>query len=393
MGIFDSYTGYSLREPQSSPADALMEAYAILERAKSPNFGQEDDEESLAGKIAPVVSGNGSSKIESSKLMDRQKAGMVTPPVAPIVEQQDPASIGPATYTGEQAAIPSVQSPVSSGGVSINLGGLISPNAGQGVNAASPSSEQAGGGGLGAIGALAQLASLGASMGPEAAAIIAGGAGTLRGAREGQKIYREGHGKQQEGINSMLGSATNPFQGFNAMLGNPVDPNIMLALNPITAPLWALDQAGINFFSGKGEDQRNRDNLREQLQNIGVIDDNFQIRLSDGSVFDLGQDGSKQIYNIDWSKDVNQDILGAVNPLAHIVANGQGKQASDVAGMLYNAMMSGGDPMKNVQLLYDAFGLDRNSAWHTIDQMVNSGQLDRKTGDAFMAGIDKFWGV
>lgn len=149
-----------------------------------------------------------------------------------------------------------------------------------------------------------------------------------------------------------------------------------------------------DMFGGKKDkDQQARDQYRSGLKDSGMLDDNYNLTLKDGSKFDFGADGSKGTYNVDFSQQGIGGVVGSVNPLAAIMANGTGKQQNDLAGQFTNAVRSSGDARANAINLYEQAGLDRDSAWKAVDDMVTSGKLDRTTGDAFKAGIDSTFGI
>lgn len=88
------------------------------------------------------------------------------------------------------------------------------------------------------------------------------------------------------------------------------------------------------FGSGKSEDQKNRDAVRTMLQERGVLDENYNVTLADGSTFDVGKDGKGQTFTVDFNR--------------------QFADTAAAAGGLIAGAVLGSDPSK--QKLNDAFG-------------------------------------
>lgn len=191
-----------------------------------------------------------------------------------------------------------------------------------------------------------------------------------------------------------------------------------LLSNPVTA--WAvpiMDKLGIDINSGKHKDQQMRDAGRDAIAQQGVaIKENGKhyIELADGSRFDLWKDGDWQGYKVGWNDpdfDVEafgrgeigagkyHDAIGMTAPLAVIQFQGSSpKLAVDFTGYYSNAVMQSGDPTANAQKLYADAGLDRDSAYTAILQMGpkedgGNGTLDAGARDAYLAAIDKLFGV
>ena len=99
--------------------------------------------------------------------------------------------------------------------------------------------------------------------------------------------------------------------------------------------------------SGKDKDQIQRDALRSKLQDLGLIDQNYQIELANGDRFDLGKDGGFTLENLDGSRRHNYETdpsnplsslaIGLLNPIAFLLTGGEPKAQSDLVGLLANA--------------------------------------------------------
>jgi len=193
-----------------------------------------------------------------------------------------------------------------------------------------------------------------ASVGLPALAIIAGLSETWEG---GGKDILRGRGNKQDWAN----------MGANAILG--VGPN--LALRWMGKP-----SLGRMMTSGKSDAQLNRDDFRGFLKEKGVVDDNYEITLANGSKFNIGLDGKTKYTNTDGKTTRNAWDVDLSNPLAKIAVNKidpiirsmyanppKGVNPEQYTGMLVNAVTSGA---KNEQ-----------EVMANINAITNKGQLGR----------------
>ena len=173
-----------------------------------------------------------------------------------------------------------------------------------------------------------------------------------------------------------------------------------LLTNPVTA--WTvplLDALGLNIKSGKDSDQRRRDAIRERLQSVDFVDDDFLLELPtpEGglSTFDIGAeefgDDGQATFDVDFGLGGIGETVGAANPLAAIVSGGDPKLTSDFSGMFTNAIQQSGlDPNTATREMYDRLGVDRNRAYNAV---LNMGNIDNNTKEAYLAAIDKTFGI
>lgn len=176
-----------------------------------------------------------------------------------------------------------------------------------------------------------------------------------------------------------------------AGLGTMLMPGIGTAAGAAGGAMWGTMASLLG--GGKGKDQRGRDQFRKEMKDRGMLSDGYNLNLADGNKYDIGLDGSHKNYNVDFSRAGIGDVVGSVNPLAYIMARGDEKKATDLAGYYANAASSSGSANDNALKFYKDAGIDRNQAWQAIDQMVQEGKIDSGKGDAFKAGIDKLHGV
>lgn len=123
--------------------------------------------------------------------------------------------------------------------------------------------------------------------------------------------------------------------GAGAAIGSVI-PGVGTAVGAAVGALAGLTAA--KFGSSKGKGQVQRDAIRSALQEQGILDENFQGTLADGSVTDFGQDGSKLN-----TKAMNK--LRSENPNAFE----QAQQLGDAMAASYGFM---GDKARSLARLY-----------------------------------------
>lgn len=116
--------------------------------------------------------------------------------------------------------------------------------------------------------------------------------------------------------------------------------------------LFGKDSLGKMMTSGKSEAQLLRDDFRGKLKEKGIVDDNYNVTLADGSKFNVGLDGKTKYTNVDgkttrnaWDVDLNnplaQHALQKIDPyVAEMYGNQQGMSREQYVGMLVNAATS-----------------------------------------------------
>lgn len=116
--------------------------------------------------------------------------------------------------------------------------------------------------------------------------------------------------------------------------------------------------------SGKDKDQLARDQVRKALVKAGVLDNQYQIKLADGSTFNFGMDGHAKLQNVDgsWRPYYNTDRK---NPLAEnaipyadkistLIVGDNSKLRSDFTAYLVNAATQNAKDPAQVQKNLDA---------------------------------------
>jgi hypothetical protein len=150
--------------------------------------------------------------------------------------------------------------------------------------------------------------------------------------------------------------------------------------------------------AGKHKDQKVRDAVRSQLQQAGVIDQDYKLQLADGSLYDMGKDGGPcdefgglRPYEINYQDPMAKYAISWLNPLADLAFGGNGKVRSDFIGYLVNASLSNAksidDVRKNVSAIIVKFGVSEQMLTASVEQRVKMGQLPADVGAAYLNGI------
>lgn len=138
---------------------------------------------------------------------------------------------------------------------------------------------------------------------------------------------------------------------------------------------------GLGIGGGKGKDQQGRDANRAVGREKGVYDDNYNYTRLDGVTKNMGMDGSKGSYNVDFNDKSAVDLISYLDPLSEVIAGGDAKRRSDQTGEFVNALKDAKDPMAEIRNLYQKYqvGADQFSNFKTED---NRGDVYRaKVGE------------
>lgn len=240
-----------------------------------------------------------------------------------------------------------------------------------------------GGSGAGATGA-STLSSVGSVALPVAAVVAA-----LSNAWEtGGKDILRGRGDRADWTN----------QGIN-MIGGAV-PNIALRM-------LGKRSIGAMMKSGKSNDQAMRDDFRGLLKEQGIADENYGVKLADGSTFNIGLDGKTKYQNVgknvdgkternawdvDYSNNLANFAVGKIDPLIRGVYGTDGKRkVEQYTGMLVNAALSNAknenDVLANIKSILGSseFGKQFNAAPQQPQiQRPGAGQVARVSPGMYM---------
>ena len=154
--------------------------------------------------------------------------------------------------------------------------------------------------------------------------------------------------------------------------------------------------AGSVFGSSKDKYQQIRDRARAGLKEAGIINDQYQGTLADGSTFDFGKDGKK--FGKLNTKDPN---WGAAAGLANVIAAGEGlygRPLEAVATLYANASMSNANG--DINKVYDNirhFAAQRNMSLDNVTQQLDKLKTDKLINDeqynAYLNGARTIFGT
>jgi len=201
---------------------------------------------------------------------------------------------------------------------------------------------------------------------------------------------------QHEAQNAQLAGTAGSVIG--GAIGSAVFPGVGTAIGSFIGGFIGKLTA---MFGGKHRDQIARDDMRAGLQQIGLIDQSYQLKLADGSGYDIGKDGGFRIpntdgterraYETDMSNPITGDVIGWVNPLATMLAGGNEKIRTDLAGYLTNAATSNAktlaDAQANVLAFYSQLGISSENAGQMLQQIAQSGSVGQDVLPAFAHGL------
>ena len=270
--------------------------------------------------------------------------------------------VGQSAQAAQQPQQPSTTNQVASGALPFGVNAGLNAVAGQSGFATSGSLTASGAvpaAGTTATGAAATTPAI--STNPGLAGILAGGYTGFNQAKGAQNIAQ---GKE----------TTNIQKG---------------ALYPITGGLDTIaEKTGLSKVLGlggkKSSDQQGRDQDRATLKQGGILDDDYNLTLTDGSKVNLGLDGSVKNYNVDFNEKGIGDIVALVNPFAYLVSGGDTKRASDLNGQITNAIKGSKDPKAEMEAMFNKAGLYKTDALARIDAL----KVDQQTKDIFKNTIN-----
>lgn len=259
--------------------------------------------------------------------------------------------------------------------------------------------------GAGISGATAGLGAGATAYGAQSTAAqylpYAGGAAALYGGYQTAKLTGAMPKSKQRDVKATTGGAAAGAAGGAAIgsqigtVGGPWGMAIGAALGA------AAGFAGSKFGSSKGKGQTLRDNIRANLQETGVLDENYQGTLADGSKFDFGKDGSA----LKWStlqkvSEENAAAWGATSNAASAIASFYkltGQKNADVAAWLQNAAVSNAnnDPavaLANMRHFAQQQGVDYAEIKNNLDTALADNKISQAQYDQMIGGARDIWG-
>ncbi len=165
--------------------------------------------------------------------------------------------------------------------------------------------------------------------------------------------------------------------------------------------LLGMPSVGRMLF-GKGKGQSVRDGIRTGLKEAGVLDEQGQGTLSDGSIYNFGSDG-KSMSTKEFNKimSANPNAWGTANSLANTFAVGQGfsgKALGHAAGLYSKAAISnaGDDPAKviaNMKHFMKQQGMTAQTMMSQLDKGIAENQFSRAQYDIYANDIKNVFGA
>ena len=188
-----------------------------------------------------------------------------------------------------------------------------------------------------------------------------------------------------------------------AAVGNQVGGYYGAAVGAVVGAIYGF--ASTYIRAGKHKDQLARDAVRGSLQELKLIDDDYQITLADGSKWDMGKDGGKRDqadgtnrrpYEVNFENPLAAEAVSLANPLATILVGGNEKLTSDFAGYLANAAMSnaksGEDVLNNIMAFYKQLNVGAAEMLDGIEKLKADGKISQNQYDVYRSSVIKALG-
>lgn len=188
-----------------------------------------------------------------------------------------------------------------------------------------------------------------------------------------------------------------------AGVGTLITPGVGTAIGAgVGAVVGAIaGAAGAYFGSSKKKPQMQRDAIRGVLQKNGILDENFQGTLADGTKVDMGKDGSYLKWsNIDKVAEAQPKAWGAAVPGADAIAAAYGfvgQKASDIAAWYARGAVSnaGDDPniaRANIQHFAKQQGLTPQMIQGKLDEALKDNRINQTKYNYYMDGVNQLFG-
>ena len=190
---------------------------------------------------------------------------------------------------------------------------------------------------------------------------------------------------------------------LGAYVGSYVLPGLGTAVGGL---LGAVAGGGSSLFSsGKHKDQIARDGVREGLQRIGLLNQGHQLKLADGSFFNVSKDGrerlknldgsSRAYYQTDTSNPTTHQTIAWLNPLGPALFGADEKIRTDFVGYFVNASQSNAKDFEsireNILDLYQQVGLDLQSAKQAVITRYKEGAINKEQAEVFLVSLENLF--
>lgn len=255
------------------------------------------------------------------------------------------------------------------------------------------SGDKIGAGISGATGA-ANLAAAGGANLP--AGVVPGlnvATGLYTGYKTAEALSDMAAGKQRDVMGVTGGAAAGASIGA---LGGPIGMAIGAGVGALAG------YAGSKFGSSKKKPQVMRDAIRGTLQKGGILDENYQGTLADGSKYDFGKDGSTLKWsNIDKIAKDQPTAWNAAVPAADALAASYGfvgQKASDLAawyakGAVSNAGNDGNVALQNMQHFAKQQGITLDGVRGKLDEALKDQRITQDKYNYYLNGAQQLLGA
>lgn len=180
-----------------------------------------------------------------------------------------------------------------------------------------------------------------------------------------------------------------------ATIAGPAGAAIGAAIGAVVGGLGGLVGAS---HTGKDHDQLKRDAIRDAMQDIKLIDDNYNLTLADGTKYDIGKDGhaknfdgSGYAYQVARENPFSVQAVAWADALTYTMMGQSKKLATDFTGYFANAAMSNAQDIETVRMNMLTFinqaGLTRQQMEEVLKRRLDEGQIDEQTFKAMLGSI------
>ncbi len=153
--------------------------------------------------------------------------------------------------------------------------------------------------------------------------------------------------------------------------------------------------------TGKHKDQIARDNVRDFLQERGILNADYQLQLADGSMYDIGKDGGFTLFNtdgttrhgydVDFKNPLAGQVVGWIQPLASLLTGGNKKLKDDFTGYFTNAALSNATDLEsaraNVLKLYQQSQATPEIMVQGMTALTQNGGISQQELPAYVGGL------
>lgn len=225
------------------------------------------------------------------------------------------------------------------------------------------------------------------------------GMGTLGNLASAAAIAHGGYGIAQNWGDRKPKNMAMSGAEAGAGIGSFIAPGIGTAIG---AGIGALAGGALGMIkAGKHDDQIARDRVRGGLQQMGFLDQNFNLDLADGTKFNVGIDGGarpeydfsggRRAFEVKAENPFSTQAVAWANPIAEVLTAGNPKLRSDFAGYLANGAMSNAETIEgvraNVLNYMNKLGLNSSTISGKLTELFQAGRISQDQLNAYVHGV------